>query len=148
MEPVHPGHATLLVLSRTVHGSRVGAPTFLGGILVVWGAVTLLFAFMRTARQFYALRLLLGVAESGAYPGAPLAGCLHADLCHPMPYYPGALPGRVPPGRSLQAGVLRLCAVRGIRKECRRAPAQVPAWPDASRTITATRRPLSVCRSW
>lgn len=43
---------------------------------MVWGAVTLLFAFMRTARQFYALRLLLGIAESGAYPGAHPASSL------------------------------------------------------------------------
>lgn len=48
----------------------MGAPSFLGATLVVWGGVTLLFAFMRTAGQFYFLRLLLGVAESGAYPGA------------------------------------------------------------------------------
>jgi MFS family permease len=47
---------------------RFGAPAFLGGILMLWGGVTLLFAFMRTAAQFYALRFLLGIAESGARP--------------------------------------------------------------------------------
>ena len=57
---LHPGFA------------RVGAPSFLGAILVLWGGVTLLFAFMRTAGQFFFLRLLLGVAESGAYPGVHL----------------------------------------------------------------------------
>jgi len=62
---------------------RFGAPAFLGGILMLWGGVTLLFAFMRTAAQFYALRFLLGVAESGARPlrGAPhlLAGAALPD---------------------------------------------------------------------
>lgn len=48
---------------------RVGAPRFLGTILVVWGLVATLFAWMQTSAQFYTLRLILGLAESGAYPG-------------------------------------------------------------------------------
>ena len=66
------GEVTLLAAAANPASwfARVGAPSFLGAILVVWGGVTLLFAFMRTAGQFYFLRLLLGVAESGAYPGA------------------------------------------------------------------------------
>ncbi len=50
---------------------RVGPPSFLGGILIVWGIVASLFAWMQTAMHFYALRFILGLAESGAYPGAP-----------------------------------------------------------------------------
>ncbi len=50
---------------------RVGPPRFLGGILIVWGVVASLFAWMRTAMHFYVLRFILGLAESGAYPGAP-----------------------------------------------------------------------------
>lgn len=49
---------------------RVGAPRFLGSILIVWGLVATLFAWMQTSAQFYTLRLILGLAESGAYPGA------------------------------------------------------------------------------
>ncbi|KAK9837315.1 hypothetical protein WJX81_005659 [Elliptochloris bilobata] len=62
------GYALLQIVAPLIC-ARVGAPSFLGTILVLWGGVTLLFAFMRTAGQFYCLRLLLGVAESGAYPG-------------------------------------------------------------------------------
>ena len=51
---------------------RVGPPRFLGGILIVWGVVASLFAWMRTAMHFYILRFVLGLAESGAYPGAPI----------------------------------------------------------------------------
>jgi len=32
--------------------------------------VATLFAWMQTSAQFYTLRLILGLAESGAYPGA------------------------------------------------------------------------------
>ncbi|EIE20526.1 MFS general substrate transporter, partial [Coccomyxa subellipsoidea C-169] len=49
--------------------ARVGAPKFLGTIVVVWGLVATLFAWMQTSAQFYTLRLILGLAESGAYPG-------------------------------------------------------------------------------
>jgi MFS family permease len=50
--------------------ARFGTPAFLGGILIAWGLVAGLFAWMRDAAQFYALRFILGLAESGAYPGA------------------------------------------------------------------------------
>ena len=56
---------------------RVGPPRFLGGILVAWGIVASLFAWMRTAAHFYILRFILGLAESGAYPGPALAMCTH-----------------------------------------------------------------------
>lgn len=42
---------------------------FLGMILVAWGVVATLFAWMQTGTHFYVLRLILGLAESGAYPG-------------------------------------------------------------------------------
>ena len=57
----------------TVLCARVGAPRFLGVSLVAWGAVASSFATLRSARQFYALRFVLGLAESAAYPGAALA---------------------------------------------------------------------------
>ena len=68
-------------LSTSCRGSRVGAPRFLGGILIIWGLVAGLFAWMRTATQFYVLRFVLGLAESGAYPGntpPPCRSCCKA----------------------------------------------------------------------
>ena len=38
-------------------------------IVVSWGVVAMSFATMRTPAHFYALRLLLGVAEAGSFPG-------------------------------------------------------------------------------
>ena len=40
--------------------------------MIVWGVVASLFAWMRTAMHFYVLRFILGLAESGAYPGTSL----------------------------------------------------------------------------
>ena len=50
---------------------RLGGPRYLGGIVLMWGVVAMLFAGMRNTFQFYALRFILGLAESGAYPGKP-----------------------------------------------------------------------------
>ena len=58
---------------------RVGPPRFLGGILVAWGLVASLFAWMQTAAHFYILRFILGLAESGAYPGPALTMCIHTS---------------------------------------------------------------------
>jgi MFS transporter, ACS family, tartrate transporter len=48
---------------------RHGARLWIGRIMVSWGAVTILFAFVKTPGQFYACRLLLGIAEAGFFPG-------------------------------------------------------------------------------
>ena len=50
--------------------TRVGAPAFLGITLVAWGSVASSFAAMRTKAYFYAMRFVLGLCETGAYPGA------------------------------------------------------------------------------
>src|SRR6516162_6417819 len=38
-------------------------------IMISWGLVTILTGFIQTANQFYAARLLLGVAEASFFPG-------------------------------------------------------------------------------
>jgi len=48
---------------------RHGARRWISRIMVTWGAVTILFAFVKTPAQFYTCRLLLGVAEAGFFPG-------------------------------------------------------------------------------
>ncbi|GLI63121.1 hypothetical protein VaNZ11_006027 [Volvox africanus] len=48
---------------------RLGGPTWLALIITAWGLVACTFAAMRTPGQFYALRLLLGATEAGAFPG-------------------------------------------------------------------------------
>lgn len=48
---------------------RVGARRWIARIMISWGIISALFAFVETAWQFYALRFLLGVAEAGLAPG-------------------------------------------------------------------------------
>lgn len=48
---------------------RVGAPLWLGVIVVSWGVVATAFAGLRSVSDFYLLRFLLGVTECGTFPG-------------------------------------------------------------------------------
>src|SRR5438132_11613441 len=51
---------------------RVGARKTLARITLLWGATSVAMMFVRTAREFYALRFLLGAYEAGLYPGVIL----------------------------------------------------------------------------
>jgi len=48
---------------------RVGARWWIARIMVSWGLLTSVLAFVKTAHAFYGLRLLLGIAEAGYFPG-------------------------------------------------------------------------------
>ena len=49
--------------------NRYGARVWIARILVSWGALAALSAFVQSATQLYVLRFLLGVAEAGSFPG-------------------------------------------------------------------------------
>jgi ACS family tartrate transporter-like MFS transporter len=49
--------------------AKFGARKWIARILVTWGLVGCLMAFVNTDWQLYALRFLLGVAEAGFFPG-------------------------------------------------------------------------------
>ncbi len=51
---------------------KLGAKYWLGPIMIVWGLVSASTMFVKTAHQFYAVRFLLGVVESGFFPGVIL----------------------------------------------------------------------------
>lgn len=51
---------------------RVGARRWIARIMITWGVLSLLMAFVTEAAHFYVLRFLLGVAEAGFYPGIVL----------------------------------------------------------------------------
>jgi MFS family permease len=51
---------------------KFGARRWLARIMVSWGIVSLLFTFVSSAGGLYTLRILLGVAEAGFFPGAIL----------------------------------------------------------------------------
>ena len=49
--------------------ARFGARRWIARILITWGIVAALTAFVQNATQLYLLRFLLGVAEAGFFPG-------------------------------------------------------------------------------
>ena len=59
----------LLQIPGALIVERWGARRWVGCILVTWGLVTALFAFVHTPGQFYTGRFLLGVAQAGFFPG-------------------------------------------------------------------------------
>lgn len=48
---------------------RVGARIWIARIMITWGIISACMMFVRSARAFYLLRFLLGVAEAGFFPG-------------------------------------------------------------------------------
>lgn len=59
----------LFEVPSNVFLNRFGARVWIARILVTWGAVAILSAFVQNATQLYILRFLLGVAEAGFFPG-------------------------------------------------------------------------------
>lgn len=49
---------------------RFGARRVLAAIMFAWGLIATAMMLVRTPMEFYSLRLLLGIAEAGFYPGA------------------------------------------------------------------------------
>src|SRR3984957_12199957 len=49
--------------------SRVGAKRWIGRILISWGVISVAMMFARGTMSFYLLRILLGFAEAGFFPG-------------------------------------------------------------------------------
>ena len=51
---------------------RIGARRWIGPIMMAWGVVSACTLFVKGATSFYALRFLLGIVESGFFPGVIL----------------------------------------------------------------------------
>jgi D-galactonate transporter len=51
---------------------RIGARLWIGPLMAAWGVVSACTLFVRGAGSFYALRFLLGIIESGFFPGVIL----------------------------------------------------------------------------
>ncbi|WP_213881444.1 MFS transporter [Pseudomonas sp. dw_358] len=51
---------------------KVGARFWIARIMVTWGLISAAMAFVQGETSFYALRLLLGIAEAGLFPGVML----------------------------------------------------------------------------
>jgi ACS family tartrate transporter-like MFS transporter len=68
---------------------RLGARRWLGMIMIVWGAASAALIFVRAPWQFYILRLILGAAEAGFFPGA----VHHLDCWFPSSFRARAISG-------------------------------------------------------
>jgi MFS family permease len=51
---------------------KIGAKYWLGPIMIVWGIVSACTMLVRTPLEFYIVRFLLGIVESGFFPGVIL----------------------------------------------------------------------------
>lgn len=51
---------------------KIGARRWLGPIMIVWGLVSAMTMFVTGERSFYSVRFLLGIVESGFFPGVIL----------------------------------------------------------------------------
>ena len=58
-----------LEIPGTILVERWSARKWISRIMVSWGIVAMLTAFVQTAHQFYWIRFFLGVAEAGFFPG-------------------------------------------------------------------------------
>ena len=48
---------------------RWSARKWIARIMISWGILAIIMAFVKTASQFYTVRFLLGAAEAGFFPG-------------------------------------------------------------------------------
>jgi MFS family permease len=59
----------LLEIPGAILVERWSARAWIARIMISWGIVAIFTGFIRTPHQFYAIRLLLGAAEAGFFPG-------------------------------------------------------------------------------
>jgi sugar phosphate permease len=59
----------LLEIPGALIAERWSARRWIARIMISWGLVTALMAFIHTSRQFYVIRFLVGAAEAGFLPG-------------------------------------------------------------------------------
>jgi MFS family permease len=62
----------LLEVPSNLMLQRVGARRWIGPIMIVWGLVSSVSMFAKTPGLFYTLRFILGMVESGFFPGVVL----------------------------------------------------------------------------
>ena len=75
--------------------NRVGARIWIPVILIVWGLVATLTAFVQGSDSFYDVRFLLGVTEAGALPGF----ALYTTYWFPFAYRTRAIGGYIVAGQ-------------------------------------------------
>lgn len=86
----------LLGVPSNLAMDRIGARIWLPVILIFWGVVATLTAFIQGPLSFDAVRFLLGIAEAGALPGF----ALYATLWFPTTYRARAIAGYIIAGQA------------------------------------------------
>src|SRR5262249_51619716 len=62
----------VLEIPGALIAERWSARKWIARIMITWGAITMVMASVRTAREFFAMRFLLGAAEAGFFPSVIL----------------------------------------------------------------------------
>ncbi len=96
---------------------KVGARWWLARIMVSWGIVSAAFMFVSGPVSFYVLRILLGIAEAGFFPGVILyltywVPARHLSRARGIFYMGIALAGII--GNPLSGGLLELDGTAGL----------------------------------
>ena len=97
---------------------KVGARWWLARIMVSWGLVSAAFMFVSGPTSFYVLRVLLGIAEAGFFPGVILfltywVPARHLSRARGIFYMGIALAGII--GNPLSGGLLELDGIAGLK---------------------------------
>src|SRR5665811_1234927 len=97
---------------------KVGARWWLARIMVSWGIVSTCFMFVNGTTSFYVLRILLGIAEAGFFPGVILfltywVPARHLNRARGIFYMGIALAGII--GNPLSGSLLDLDGFAGLR---------------------------------
>jgi len=97
---------------------KVGARWWLARIMVSWGIVSACFMFVNGTTSFYVLRILLGIAEAGFFPGVILfltywVPGRHLNRARGIFYMGIALAGII--GNPLSGSLLELDGFAGLR---------------------------------
>src|ERR1700738_676372 len=98
--------------------NKVGARLWIARVMITWGIVSAIFAFIRGETSFLILRFLLGVAEAGFFPGI----ILYLSFWFPARYRAGvvslfmaAAPISVVLGSPLSSALLEMDGLLGLR---------------------------------
>lgn len=97
---------------------RFGAHRWFARIMLSWGVVSLLFAFVSGTRGFLGLRFLLGVAEAGFFPGVMLLLSTWFPARHRarvIAAFAVALPASAALGAPLSGFILGLDGMLGLK---------------------------------
>jgi ACS family tartrate transporter-like MFS transporter len=97
---------------------RVGARRWIARIMVVWGLVSMAGMFMAGPTSFYVLRVLLGIAEAGFFPGVILYLTYWvptADRARANALFMTAAPVSVVIGAPVSEALLSLDGTLGLR---------------------------------